>query len=48
MPNELKPCPCCGKENQIKVENGWESGKCVLCGFSCSVPTRRADNENER
>ena len=42
MTDKLKPCPNCGKENQIKVENGWESGKCVLCGFACSVPSKES------
>lgn len=40
MTDKLKPCPCCGKKDQIKVENGWESGKCERCGFACSVPSK--------
>lgn len=34
---ELHPCPCCGKEDQIKVDDGWKHGKCDRCGFACSV-----------
>ena len=45
---ELKSCPCCGKKDQIKVENGWKHGKCDSCGFACSVQTndRRVGDGN--
>lgn len=37
---KLLPCPCCGKKDQIIVEDGWKHGKCDRCGFACSIPQK--------
>lgn len=47
---DLMPCPCCGKKDQIKIEDGWKRGKCERCGFYCSVPhgNRRVNDADRK